>query len=279
MIIFAIIFGLITGSFLNAYEYRKRAGKKTVWQGRSFCPKCNHKLGVLDLIPVISYLSLQGRCRYCKKPISTQYPIAEMVTGALFGFVYWHFFPANLGVEAVYKDHNLLLGIISTLFWFYFTAVLILIVISDLKEMIIPDEIILPSIATALVFTIASPFLGSIGGAKFLLGTIGLNLVAGLIGSGLFYLMILISKGKWMGGGDVKLAAFMGLALGWPGVLVALFAAFVLGSIFGISSIALKQKNFADAIPFGPFLAGGTLIAFFWGGPLVSWYLSHLLWL
>ncbi|HBG82073.1 TPA: prepilin peptidase [candidate division CPR2 bacterium] len=276
MIIFAITFGLITGSFLNAYEYRKRTKTKNVWHGRSFCPKCKHKLGAMDLFPVLSYLLLQGRCRYCKKPISTQYPIVEMVAAALFGLIYWHFFPSNLLNPIDFSSQDILLKSLGTLAWFYFASVLILVVISDLKEMIIPDEVVLPAIVVAFIYGLIASTLGGLE-SGYLVSRLGMQLIAGIVGSGFFYSMIVVSKGKWMGGGDVKLAAFMGFALGWPLIFIALLLAFILGSIFGIAIIVLRQKKFADAIPFGPFLAAGTVLAILWGNVVLTWYLDKLI--
>jgi leader peptidase (prepilin peptidase) / N-methyltransferase len=273
MIIFAAFLGLIAGSFLNAFYYRKLSGSKKSIGGRSLCPKCGHTLGTKDLVPVVSYLFLQGKCRYCKKEISVLYPTVELITAFLFALVYFfifgpHLLPLMAGAEIITKSLYLL-------FWFYIVSVFILIVISDIKEMIIPDEVIYPAIIIASIVAIAFSFSNASLVSGF--GETAKIFGSALVLAAVFYLMILISKGKWMGGGDVKLVFLTGLILGWPNAFLAVFLAFILGSLYGLILISAKIKTMGAEIPFGPFIIMGTLIAFFWGSQIINWYLGYFL--
>lgn len=245
--IFIFLFGIIVGSFLNSVIYRLEKGISFL-RGRSFCPKCNHTLSWMDLIPVLSYLFLGRKCRYCKEQISPQYPIVELMTGFLFLSVF-------------------LTGgsIFEILFNIIIISLLIVIFIFDLKHYIIPDRVVYLAILISFVwlFYIGANILSTI--------------YALLVSFGFFLLIVLVSRGKWMGMGDVKLAFFMGLFLGWPNVLIALFLAFLLGSIAGVFLILNKRKSFSSEIPFGPFLVVGSLIALFEAENIINWYLALFL--
>jgi len=265
------LFGLMVGSFLNAFDYSLKS-KKPIIKRRSECPKCKHKLKTIDLIPVFSYLFQQGNCRYCKKPISVQYPVVEIITAFIFAAIFWLLFLTSGSLNLAVVSYT---QVIQLLFLFFAVSALILIVIADLREMIIPDEIVIPAIYVSLAFAFIFPFLSGMPPTEAITKFF-YYLLAAVIGSGFFYSMILISKGKWMGGGDVKLAILMGLVLGWPLILLALFVSFISGSIFGVSLIIANKKKFADTIPFGPFLVLGTLFALFWGETVLKWYLGYL---
>jgi len=244
------ILGLAIGSFLNCVIYRLEK-KESFLKGRSYCPNCKHKLSWKDLIPIFSFFELQGKCRYCKKPISFQYPLVELATGILFVSIFNIAFP------------NLLLSI----FYFLISSFLIIIFVYDLRYYIIPDEVIYPAIIITLIFN--SQFL------IFNQDSIFKSSILSAFGASLFFLVIfLISKGKWLGFGDVKLALFMGLFLGFPNILVALFLAFFIGAIIGIGLILAKKKGLKSEVPFGPFLVTGTFIALFWGNQIINWYLN-----
>lgn len=181
---------------------------------------------------------LKGRCRYCQKPISIHYPLVELATGILsvliFNFQFSHF--AEIPQSGLF---NLLI-----------TYALIAIFVSDLLYFTIPDLIVLPAIAISLIYNLAF----SIN-----------NLITGL-GAGLFFLALaLITKGRGMGMGDVKLAALMGLFLGYPKIIVALYLAFLTGGFVGVILVLLKKKRFGEHVPFGPFLTTATIISLFWG--------------
>jgi prepilin signal peptidase PulO-like enzyme (type II secretory pathway) len=231
------IFGLIIGSFLNSVIYRLEVEQSPL-RGKSYCPKCKHILKWQDLIPVLSFISLRGRCRYCQKPISIQYPLVELATGILFVLIF-NQFPIFL----------------FSIFYFLISSFLIVIFVYDLKYYIIPDKIIYPAIIIAGIFNFQLfSILSAIGAALF------------------FGTLVLITRGKGMGIGDIKLAFLMGLILGFPNILVALFLAFFLGSIIGIGLILFKNKTLKSKVPFAPFLIIGTFIALFWGEKIIDWY-------
>ena len=273
MIILSAILGLIVGSFLNAFYFRRLSGKKISVGGRSLCPKCKHKLGAKDLVPVFSYIFLQGKCRYCKTEISVQYPLVELFTSMLFALVFYAIFK-NQSLAGITTGELTYLSL-KSLFWFYVVSVLVLITISDLKTMIIPDEVIYPAIIIAFFYAVTMPFFGS--SATYALSMVGKNLLGALAAGMFFYSMILVSGGKWMGGGDVKLAFFAGLILGWINVIVALFSAFISGSIYGLAMVAMGKRKMAEAIPFGPFIVLGILAAFSFGPEIISWYLGIII--
>jgi prepilin signal peptidase PulO-like enzyme (type II secretory pathway) len=241
------------GSFLNCVIYRLEQKKSL--KGRSFCPNCKHKLLWQDLFPVLSFLFLKGRCRYCHKKISIQYPLVEFATGLVFLLIFNFKFLIFNQLE--------ILNFINLAFLFYVTSSLIVIFVYDLKYYIIPDKVLLPAIAAAFLYSILKSDFSII------------NLLSAVaIAAGFFLFIFLISKGKWMGFGDVKLAILMGLLLGLPNVLAALFLAFFFGSIVGIILMILKRKGLKSEIPFGPFLITGTFAALFWGQAIVNWYFS-----
>lgn len=252
------IFGLCMGSFLNCLTYRLEKAVGFV-KGRSYCPKCKHKLGWRDLIPIVSFLILKGKCRYCKKKISSQYLLVEIFVGVLFVLIAQHIIGGFLIVSPVFA------------LWFLYLIVtfslLVVIFLYDLKHYIIPDVIIYSAIAVVLLFRIAEVFI--FGGTDIISA-----LISAVAASMFFFIIWLVSRGKWMGFGDVKLAFFMGLFLGWPNILVALFLAFLIGSLVGLVLISLGKKKFKSEVPFGPFLIIGTFLALFWGREIVNWYLG-----
>jgi len=259
------IFGLVVGSFLNCIIYRlalpnfskKNLGglkgrprrKASFLRGRSFCPHCKHTLNWQDLIPLLSFLILKRKCRYCRQKISFQYPLVELATGFLF----------------VLNVHYLE-GLLFTVYCLLLSCFLIIIFVYDLKHFIIPDKVIYPAIIIALIFNF-----------QFLIfnefSIFNCSILSAVGAAAFFLAIIIISKGKWMGFGDVKLAFFMGLLLGFPNILVALFFAFLIGAIIGIGLILAKRKTLKSEVPFGPFLVAGTFIAMFWGQAIIFWYL------
>ena len=234
---------------MNCLIYRLET-KQGFLLGRSFCPKCRHILEWHDLIPLFSFILLKGRCRYCRKKISIQYPLVELFTGILFLlFFIFHF----------------------SFFIYLISCFLIAIFVYDLKHYIIPDRLIYPAIALALFYQLFE---------AWSFGRWGMfevrNLVYGTLPSLFLLGIILISGGKWMGLGDFKLAILMGLILNWPKVLVALFFSFFIGGIMGIALLLTKKKKLTSEVPFAPFLVSGTFIALFWGEEIINWYLAFL---
>ena len=241
-LILFFILGLIIGSFLNVVILRFKK-KESVVKKRSYCLKCKKKLGVWDLFPVLSFLFLKGKCRYCKKPISIQYPLVELATAILFVALYWKF------------DLTLAL-----LYFLVITTCLILVFVIDLKHFIVPDRFIIPGIFLA--------FLASYLILDFTLVSLSLGI---LISGGFFLILVLISKGKAMGMGDVKLGILAGLIIGFPQIILTLFLAFVFGGIISGILLATKKKKGKDLIPFAPFFVTAILLTVFFGGQILDW--------
>jgi prepilin signal peptidase PulO-like enzyme (type II secretory pathway) len=269
LLVFLFIFGLIVGSFLNVLIYRLEDKKRQTLKGRSFCPQCEKQIKWYDNIPVVSWLALRGRCRSCQKEISVQYPLVELATGFTFIFI-GYFFLQNGFIDSG-QARMTSVDMISLIFWFFFGACLIVIFAYDLKHQIIPDEIIY-TVLIAGLFYVAINF-AFLGDYKYLVD----HILSGLLAGGFFYLLAAVSKGKWMGGGDIKLVAFMGLVLGWQGVLVALYTAFVLGAVVGVFVLATKQKKLSSKIPFGPFLVIGTFIGLLFSEQIIDFYVNMFL--
>lgn len=242
MWIVGFILGAILGSFVKAAADRSLASQTLL--GRSKCVKCKHKLAWYDLIPLFSYILLHGKCRYCHKKLGTEYLVVEIVMGILIAFLFWQ---SSTAPELLFKT--------------FFITILAILFLTDLKGMFIPDKIVLPSILIALIFLISiEPLLGSV-------------IMAVLI-SGFFYFLIVITKGRGMGGGDVKLGALMGLCLGFPNAITAIMVAFLSGAIWSMALILRGKKHFGQAIAFGPFLVIGSLVALFWGDQILNIYLK-----
>ena len=251
--LFIFILGLIIGSFLNAVIYRMHSGDSIV-KGHSHCPQCQHQLGVKDLIPVFSWLWLRGKCRYCQAKISWQYPLVELATAILFVLGYFVLVAPVVMVSFIVW--------LSYLYYLIAISFLIVIFVFDHQHGLILDVVSLPLIVIAILFTI---FLGQ---------DILMYLLAGLVGFAWFGWQYAISKGNWIGGGDLRLGLAMGLLLGWPKIIFALFMAYIVGAIVGVYLLATKKKDRQSQIPFGTFLSAATIITWLWGGLLWQWYMG-----
>lgn len=248
MTILIFTFGLIVGSFLNAVIWRIKH-KKSFLKGRSICPQCKHELGVLDLIPVFSFLFLRAKCRYCKKKINWQYPLVELATG--------------LGFVLVETCHGMSL---QTFFYIIIFCFLIIIFVYDLKYGLILDRVSIPAMVIAFAGNL---IIGQEVWWSLILGA--------AIGGGIFLAQFLISKGKWVGGGDLRLGVVMGLLLGWEKVLVALFLAYISGALVAVVLLLQKSKKMKDAIVFGTFLSAATFVTMLYGDKIIDWYLGFIL--
>lgn len=246
------IFGLSLGSFLGCVIYRLEKGESFL-RGRSYCPHCKHILGWQDLIPVLSFLMLNGQCRYCKQKISWQYPFMELITGFLFLLVFYYFH----------------VDLLKTIYYLIISSIFIIIFVYDLKYYIIPDRVVFPGIAISVLYWLLR--LWHSGSWNLVYG-LGFAMIPAIF----LLAIILFSRGNWMGLGDFKLAILMGFFLGWPNILPALFSAFFLGAIIGLVLIILKKKGLKSEIPFGPFLIIGTFLALFWGNQVINWYLNFV---
>lgn len=254
-IFFIFITGLSIGSFLNILVDRFPRNESLI-RGRSHCEKCKKILKWYDLIPLLSFISLKGKCRYCHAHLSLYYPVVEFTTGILFVLVYLF-----VGI----MNHEL--RIMDLVYYLFLASSLIVIFFADLKYGIIPDKVLFLSVIVSLIY------LFLIHNSLFLI-----HLYSALGALAFFFFLFLITKGRGMGFGDVKFAFLMGLILGFPNIIVALYVAFLTGAIVGIILILWRRKKvFGTAIPFGPFLVLGTFIALFWGENIshLSFLISH----
>jgi leader peptidase (prepilin peptidase)/N-methyltransferase len=245
------VFGLIIGSFLNVCIYRIPRNMSIIMPS-SRCPACNKPIKAWDNIPVISYILLGGKCGYCKKKISLKYPLVEALNAFLYVALLWRYGPE----------------------WYFFLygaliSALIVITFIDLDFQIIPDRITLVGIPVG--FLAGSLFLPDPFARASVLG-VKASIIGFLAGGGFFYIVAVLSKGG-MGGGDIKLMAMVGALMGWKSVFLTTFLGSLVGSVVGIFLIIFKGKGRKAKIPFGPFLAFGTLITLFFGQEIMTWYL------
>lgn len=262
-LLIVFVFGTLVGSFLNCVICRLglptffqkklggRAKRQSFLGGRSFCPNCHRILKWYDLIPILSFILLQGKCRYCQKKISWQYPLVEIATGGLFLLIFNEFSILNFQI------------LVNFAYLVVVSCLLIIIFVYDLRHFIIPDKIIYPAIAIVCLYQII-----------FNTANFYSLILSALAASGFFFLIWLISQGRWMGLGDVKLGFLLGLFLGWPQVLTALFSAFLIGAIIGVGLIISGKKTLKSQVPLGPFLVLGAFIALLFGKDLINWYIS-----
>ena len=268
------ILGACIGSFLNCVIYRLEQKKSL--SGRSFCPHCKRALSWQDLIPVFSFLFLAGKCRHCHKKISVQYPLVEIATGIIFLLIFLMSLrespQASVAIQSMCTKSLdcFVASLLAMTLWFYIASALIVIFVYDLKHYLIPDKVLFPAILMAFAYRLFENY-----------ASLPNYLLAAFIASGFFLAIFLISRGKWMGFGDVKLAVLMGLLLGFPNILAGLFLAFFFGAIIGVILMALpaslqggQKKGLKSEIPFGPFLIAGTFMTMFWGEQLIQWYLK-----
>ncbi len=261
-LIVVFLLGLCVGSFLNVIIFRLRSNEQ--WKsGRSHCVSCNAILSVKDLIPLLSFILLKGRCRYCKTVLSWQYPFVEIATAGLFILSYF----ALLGI---FQSQSLtallatgsLFPVMLLLKYVVFLCILLIIFVTDLRWFVIYDSVIILGSAVALAAHLLIPPLFS---PQYIMPA-WLNLVVAIcVPAAFFGLQYVISSGKWIGGGDILLGGMMGLMLGWPQVLTALFIAYCTGSIVGVALIAVGKKSRGSEVPFGTFLTAATGIMLLYG--------------
>lgn len=245
MLLVFFLSGLIVGSFLNVVIFRLESKTSLFWS-RSRCRSCRHELSTFDLIPLISFVFLAGRCRYCGKGISLQYPLVELATGLLFA-----------GVEMMFDQS------FDRAFWIYFVSSFVVLIVYDLKYQLVPDAIIWPLVSGAVVYRMLPALMeGS--------WQISLQYVlAGLITGGFILMIVLVTKEKAMGMGDVPIAFLHGIILGYTKGLFALGWSFVLGAAVGGVLLISGRAGLKTAIPFTPFLIMGLLTFIFWDPPLL----------
>ena len=247
-LVVALLFGLITGSFLNVVIYRLPRGRSVVWPA-SACGGCGRELRWFENVPVVSWVVLGAKCARCKAPISAQYPLVEATTAALFVLVTW-LTPVGPLLAA-----RLL-----------FVCGLVVLFGIDLEHQILPNSITLPGVAVGLIFSLAGPP----GLKDALLGV--------LLGGGVLYAIAagyyLWRREEGLGMGDVKMLAMIGAFLGWQSVLLTLVLASFSGAVIGVAMMAAQRGTMKYALPFGTFLAIGALVAMLAGQPIIDWYAS-----
>ena len=255
------VFGAMFGSFLNVVILRLPEEEKLT--GRSHCPHCKKTLSAWELVPLASWLALRGKCRNCGKKISPRYFIIELLCALSFVFCWQYLQPADAA------GYLLLVKYLISL------LVLLAVFAIDLEHYLILDVIVYPAVVVVTVlnfcldltnhqalFSLHSHFLGGV--------------VAALAGCLPFFLVWYFSNGRWMGFGDVKLALLLGTILGWPQIFVGLMLGILSGGLFSFVLLLFTSKTLKSQVPFGTFLAIGTVLAMFWGDKLLGWYLALL---
>ncbi|HEV2412431.1 MAG TPA: prepilin peptidase, partial [Candidatus Saccharimonadales bacterium] len=243
------VVGLAFGSFAGAVVWRLHEGRNFVTE-RSECENCHHHLSVGDLVPVISWVALRGKCRYCHHKISVELPLVELLTGCLFALS-WIYWPGTRSGGAF---------IVDFVFWLVFLVGALILTIYDFKWKLLPDKIVFPLIALALIYRLQAYFFfhggfGSLESASF--GVV--------IMSGFFGLLYLLSRGKWIGLGDVKLGVFLGLVLGAGYGFVALVMSYYIGALAVTPLLISRRLKTRSVVAFGPYLLISFVITFLFG--------------
>jgi len=251
----AALFGAALGSFLNVVIHRVPRGESIVSPG-SHCPRCDRAIRWYDNVPIASWLLLRARCRDCGAAISPRYVFVEALTAMLSVVVVLHYGPTLQALGAL-----------------WFAASLLALTYIDLDCTLLPDRITLPGIAVGVAVAALAP-------SADRWATVEASLLGVLVGGGILWLVAwsyhALTGREGMGGGDVKLLAMIGAFLGWKGVLLTLLLASFIGSAIGVVIMVRQRADSKLAIPFGPFLALGALVALFWGDRIVTWYISSL---
>lgn len=261
--VFWFMIGAAVGSFLNVVLHRSIKGEQWLW-GRSHCDFCDQKLSWWENIPLLSFVWLRGQTRCCHRELTLAHPVVELLTGSLFVWWYWGW---QLFFHLTQQPFQLLqLG-----FWLVAGILLLAITVVDMSEMIIPDLLV----GTLLLLGLAYRVILTAGGVMQNWDFVYL-LMAAAAASASMGAIWLVTRGRGLGLGDVKLVAPLAVLVGWPETLVMLLSSFVIGAVVGVGLLAMGRARLGRPMPFGPFLVVGTVVALVWGGELVSWYLSLL---
>jgi leader peptidase (prepilin peptidase) / N-methyltransferase len=245
--LYVFIVGLIFGSFFNVCIYRIPAGKSVVYPPSS-CGHCNTRLRALDMIPVLSYLFLRGKCRYCKQSFSARYAVVELMTGIIYAALF-----ITYGFTFVFVKYIVL------------SSFLIIIGLIDFDTTDVYFTTTISGIISGIAFVVIGYFLGY-NFMQYFWGA--------LLGGGLITAIILLTKG--MGWGDVEICLLCGVFIGLKLMAVTLFLSFILGGIIGVLLIITKKKSRKDYMPFGPYIALGAIAAMLYGEKIISWYLGTI---
>lgn len=258
-LIYSFILGAILGSFLNVLIMRLPEEKSL--GGRSHCPHCGRTLGFIDLVPILSFLVLRGKCRSCSAKISARYLIMELTISFLFALVFYWLSPSTL------------IGYMELLRAWFIICVLVAVFVIDFEHFLILDVIVFPASVVLLLFNVGLDYIS--GG--FQNGLYGLT-VGGVFSavacSGVFFSMWAISKGRWIGFGDVKYMLFLGQIVGFPLTIIGFFLSFFIGALVAIPLLFTGKYSFASKLPLGTFLSIGFLLTFFCGQQMLNWYLG-----
>lgn len=284
VIIALALLGLCFGSFVNALVWRvhqqaisnkqKAKSKKlkkgfpipnsefSILNGRSQCVRCGHQLSVADLVPILSWVILGGRCRYCKQPISIQYPLVEIACAAVFAASYYFWPTAVAGGQWV---------LLAT--WLAVSVGLLALAVYDLRWMILPNGILYPTFAIALSGRLAYIlFFAQDKAHSFWLLALSL-----LVASGIFWALFMISSGRWIGYGDIRLGLITGTVLASPAKsFLMIFLASLLGTLFVIPLLISGRQSFGSKLPYGPFLILSTAVTLLFGSSIIDWYTQLL---
>ncbi|MFC1615606.1 prepilin peptidase [Patescibacteria group bacterium] len=267
--ILIFIFGSTIGSFISVLIYRIHEKKKGIIFSKSICPSCNKEIKWRHLIPIFSWLLLRGKCAYCGKKFSIHYMLLELITGTIFvlTFLKWNFIQTSASIVDPNLYNFAIDWNIFEVFIFYLIEFTLLIGIFfyDLKYKLIPDRFSLPAIG-----------IGIAGALIFGFPELYSMIIGAVIIFGFFYLQFVLSKGTWIGGGDLRLGVVMGILLGWELGLAALIISYIIGSIISLGLLATKKATRKTKIPFGPFMVTGILITIFYGQQILDWYFSIL---
>ena len=260
---FLFVLGLSLGSFLSVVIERIHSKSKGIVFGYSKCPSCGHRLKTLDLIPLVSYIMLKGSCRYCQKKVSSHYFYLELftalvITSLFFQYTFVMETPASIEVSSILALTFVLKSLVSLL--------LVAIFFYDLKYLEIPDLFLFPFIGMAAITSLM------LGQPDFMS-----MLIAALIALVFFGGQILVSKGEWLGEGDLYIGLGMAALFGWQLFLVALIISYLIGGSAAGIFLITKKVNAKTKVPFAPFLVMGTFITMFMGSDILNWYLHFLL--
>jgi leader peptidase (prepilin peptidase) / N-methyltransferase len=272
LLIYCFIIGISIGSFLNVLIDRL-PNDESVVKGRSHCDHCKRTLNWYELIPLFSFIFQGGKSGCCHKKLSYQYPLIELLTGIGFVWIY----QTSLNFSSNYWELLLITNLVIY-------CCLLVIFVADLKTFIIPDQMIITGIIASLCrililnlsqnpillskFSIFSFPFGYAQGMQF-----SINYILAAVGASIFfYLLYVVTRGRGMGFGDVKLAIILGLITGFPGIIINLYVAFLTGAFIGVILILYRQKSFKSQVPFGPFLIAGTLVTMLWQTQILNWW-------
>ena len=265
------VLGSVMGSFVGAMTWRMKTNRDWV-RGRSECERCHHKLAVIDLIPIFSYLTLGGRCRYCHKKISRSALVLELAGGSAFlvstmlfpSMVYQEWLDPLVSFQLLRPMLSLAMGL-----WLVCLAIMMALFIYDLRWRLLPNKLVFPLIVISLLLSaVMNLGLAHVSLMDWLI-TLGLGM---LPITGVYGILYLLSRGRWIGLGDVKLGIAIGLLISWWGGVMVLFLSNLLASLASIPGLLKRRISGASEIPFGPFLLVATYLVF-----LLGWALKNIL--